>query len=247
MSPKVILLTGSAKRIGAFTARYLHQLGWNIVLHYNQSEQQASELAKQMNAARADSVKLVQGSLNTVKKIENVAEQAIKAFGKLNALLNNASSFYPTPIGSITQDDWTSLVGSNMQAPLFLAQYCNPTLQQHNGVIINMVDIHAAQPLSNHTLYCMAKSALVMMTKSLAQELAPNVRVNGIAPGAILWPENTISDEDKTKVLEHIPLQRLGSMQDIAQAIEYLLNAHYVTGQVITVDGGRSIASNVKA
>jgi len=247
MSPKVILITGSAKRIGAFTARYLHQLGWNIVLHYNQSEQQASELAKQMNAARAGSVKLVQGSLNTVQEIEQVAQQAIAAFGQLNALLNNASSFYPTPIGSISESDWTNLVGSNMQAPLFLAQYCNATLQKNNGVIINMVDIHAAKPLSNHTLYCMAKSALVMMTQSLAQELAPNVRVNGVAPGAILWPETTISEEDKEQVLKLVPLQKLGAMQDIAQAIDYLLNAQYVTGQIITVDGGRSIASHVKA
>ena len=247
MSPKVVLLTGSAKRIGAFTAQYLHQLGWNIVLHYNQSEQQATELAKQMNAARAESVRLVQGALNSVQDIEHVAKQAIKAFGKLNALINNASSFYPTPIGSISENDWTNLVGSNMQAPLFLAQYCNATLQKNNGVIINMVDIHAAKPLSKHTLYCMAKSALVMMTQSLAQELAPNVRVNGVAPGAILWPESTISEEDKKQVLELVPLKKLGSMQDIAQAIDYLLNAQYVTGQIITVDGGRSIASHVKA
>jgi len=247
MSPKVILITGSAKRIGAFTARYLHQLGWNILLHYNQSEQQASELAKQMNAARAGSVKLVQGSLNTVQEIEQVAQQAIAAFGQLNALLNNASSFYPTPIGSISESDWTNLVGSNMQAPLFLAQYCNATLQKNNGVIINMVDIHAAKPLSNHTLYCMAKSALVMMTQSLAKELAPKVRVNGVAPGAILWPETTISEEDKEQILKLVPLQKLGAMQDIAQAINYLLNAQYVTGQIITVDGGRSIASHVKA
>lgn len=247
MSPKVILLTGSAKRIGAFTARYLHQLGWNVVLHYNQSEQQARELARQLNAARADSVKLVQGALNSIDEIENVAKQAISAYGKLNALLNNASAFYPTSIGLITEKDWTNLVGSNMQAPLFLAQYCNPTLQENNGVIINMVDIHASQPLSNHTLYCMAKSGLVMMTKSLAQELAPNVRVNGVAPGAILWPENNLSEDEKNEVLLHIPLQKLGAMQDIAQAIEYLLNANYVTGHIITVDGGRSIASHVKA
>ena len=247
MSPKVILITGSAKRIGAFTARYLHQLGWNIVLHYNQSEQQASELAKQMNAARADSVKLVQGSFNTIEEIEQIAKQAIHAFGKLDGLINNASSFYPTTIGTITEHDWTNLVGSNMQAPLFLAQYCNATLQKNNGVIINMVDIHAAKPLSNHTLYCMAKSALVMMTQSLAQELAPKVRVNGVAPGAILWPETTISEEDKEQILKLVPLQKLGAMQDIAQAINYLLNAQYLTGQIITVDGGRSIASHVKA
>ena len=247
MSPKVIFLTGSAKRIGAYNAQYLHQLGWNIVLHYNQSSQQAQELARQLNAARSNSVKLVQGELNTIQQTQDVAEQAINAFGKLDALVNNASAFYPTPIGSISHNDWSQLVGSNMQAPLFLAQHCNPELQKNNGVIINMVDIHASQPLSGHTLYCMAKSALVMMTKSLAQELAPRVRVNGVAPGAILWPEVAINEDEKNQILQQIPLNKLGSMQDIAQAIDYLLNAHYVTGQIITVDGGRSIASHAKA
>lgn len=247
VNPKVMLVTGAGKRIGATTAQYFHQLGWNIVIHYNQSEDQAKALCHSLNAGRANSVKLVQGSLSSIETTEAVGELAIKAFGKLDALINNASAFYPTPIGNITENDWFNLVGSNMQAPLFLAQYCNASLQQNKGVIINMVDIHATHPLKSHTLYCMAKSALVTMTKSLAQELAPGVRVNGVAPGAILWPETPLDEQDKTKILSQIPLQKLGSMLDIAQAIEFLINASYVTGQIVAIDGGRSIASNVKA
>jgi pteridine reductase len=247
MNAKVMLVTGGAKRIGAATVQYFHQLGWNIVLHYQQSEQQAIALSNELNAGRADSVKLVQGSLSSIKDTEVVAQKAIEAFGKLDALINNASAFYPTPIGTISENDWFNLVGSNMQAPLFLAQYCHATLQQNKGVIINMVDIHASHPLRSHTLYCMAKSALVTMTKSLAQELAPQVRVNGVAPGAILWPENPLAEEDKANILKQIPLQKLGSMLDIAHAIEFLINASYVTGQIIAIDGGRSIASNTKA
>jgi pteridine reductase len=247
MNPKVMLITGGAKRIGATTAQYFHQLGWNIVLHYNQSEIEAVALSAALNAGRTNSVKLVQGGLSTIEETAQVAELALKAYGKLDAIINNASAFYPTPIGTITENDWLNLVGSNMQAPLFLAQYCNESLQQNNGVIINMVDIHATHPLRSHTLYCMAKSALVTMTKSLAQELAPKVRVNGVAPGAILWPESLLSEEDKDKILHQIPLQKLGSMLDIAHAIEYLIKASYVTGQIIAIDGGRSIASNAKA
>ncbi|MDP5131327.1 MAG: pteridine reductase [Paraglaciecola sp.] len=247
MSPKVMLVTGGAKRIGATTVQYFHQLGWNIVLHFNHSKEQALALSEELNAGRANSVKVVQGSLSTIADTEAVAVQAINSYGKLDALVNNASAFYPTPIGSITENDWLNLVGSNMQAPLFLAQYCTPSLQQNNGAIINMVDIHASHPLRSHTLYCMAKSALITMTQSLAQELAPKVRVNGIAPGAILWPESSLLDEEKEKILKQIPLQKLGSMIDIAKGIEYLVNASYVTGQILTIDGGRSIASNEKA
>lgn len=247
MTSNVVLITGSAKRIGAFTARHLHQLGWNIVLHYNHSAEQALALQQALNSIRENSVKLVQGDFSTVTDIQNVAKQAIDAYGHLNALINNASSFYPTPIGTITEGDWQSLVGSNMQAPLFLAQHCSPSLAKNNGVIVNMVDIHGSHPLREHTLYCMAKSALVMMTKSLAQELAPDIRVVGVAPGAILWPEVALEEQEKNQILNQIPLQKLGTMQDIAQAIEYLLNANYVTGQIIAIDGGRSIASHARA
>jgi pteridine reductase len=247
MTNKVVFITGSAKRLGAFTAKHLHSLGFNLVLHCNQSVTAAQILLDELNSLRADSAKLVQGDLSDADKLENIANEALSAFGRLDVLINNASSFYATPIGSITNKDWLNLVGSNMQAPLFLSQYCFESLAQNNGLIVNMVDIHAQQPLKEHTLYCMAKSALVTMTKSLAQELAPDVRVNGIAPGAIMWPENEISEADKQQVLKQVPAQRLGSLHDIAQAIEYLIEASYVTGQIIAVDGGRSISSFSKA
>ena len=247
MNNKVVFITGSAKRIGAYTARHLHNAGFNVVLHCNHSLEEAQELLVELNIKRANSAKLVQGDLSELASLENIAEAALSAFNRLDVLINNASAFYPTPIGSITADDWQKLVGSNMQAPLFISQYCSKALQQQNGVIINMVDIHAQQPLKHHTVYCMAKSALVTMTKSLALELAPEVRVNGVAPGAILWPESEISELDKQDVLKQIPAQRLGGLDDIAQAIEYLIEASYVTGQIIAVDGGRSISSFSKA
>ena len=247
MNNKVVFITGSAKRIGAYTARHLHNAGFNVVLHCNHSLEEAQELLVELNIKRANSAKLVQGDLSELASLENIAEAALSAFNRLDALINNASAFYPTPIGSITATDWQKLVGSNMQAPLFISQYCCKALQQQNGVIINMVDIHAQQPLKHHTVYCMAKSALVTMTKSLALELAPEVRVNGVAPGAILWPESEISELDKQDVLKQIPAQRLGGLDDIAQAIEYLIEASYVTGQIIAVDGGRSISSFSKA
>jgi pteridine reductase len=189
---------------------------------------------------------LVQGDLAELTNIERIGQQAIDSFGRLDVLINNASSFYPTPIGSITQQDWQNLVGSNMQGPLFLSQYCAQALKKQHGCIINMVDIHATKPLKAHTLYCMAKSALVTMTQSLALELAPNIRVNGIAPGAILWPDTPMNDEDKQLILDHVPAGRLGTMQDIAHAIEFLIEADYVSGQIIAVDGGRSISSYTK-
>jgi pteridine reductase len=247
MTNKVVFITGSAKRLGAYTAKHLHNLGFNLVLHCNQSVVAAELLLDELNSLRADSAKLVRGDLTDVDKLGDIASEALTAFGRLDVLINNASSFYATPVGTITHKDWLNLVGSNMQAPLFLSQYCFEALAQNNGLIVNMVDIHAQQPLKEHTLYCMAKSALVTMTKSLAQELAPDVRVNGVAPGAIMWPENQISEADKQQVVKQIPAQRLGSLHDIAQAIEYLIQASYVTGQIIAVDGGRSISSFSKA
>lgn len=246
MHNKVTFITGSAKRIGAFTARYLHNLGSNIVVHCHHSRLEAENLCKELNEIRPKSARLVQGDLSDISAIQRIGQQAIDSFGKLDVLINNASSFYPTPIGSITEKDWYSLVGSNMQGPLFLSQFCHPELAKNNGVIINMVDIHAKKPLKQHTLYCMAKSALVTMTQSLAIELAPNVRVNGVAPGAILWPEQSIKEADKNEILKQIPAGRLGEVEDIAQAIHYLISASYVSGQIIAVDGGRSISSQTK-
>jgi pteridine reductase len=247
MSRKVAFITGSAKRIGACTAKHLHQLGFNIVIHCHHSRGEALALMDELNTLRIDSCKLVEGDICELNTLELIAQQAQQAFGRLDVLINNASSFYPTPMGSITPLNWQQLVGSNMQAPLFLSQFCLKQLKENHGVIVNMLDIHAERPLNNHTLYCMAKAALVSMTKSLAVELAPEIRVVGVAPGAILWPEQTLQEEDKQQVLQQIPAKRMGTPEDIAQAIVFLVQASYVTGHILTVDGGRSQASMSKA
>lgn len=246
-SHPVVFITGSAKRLGAHSASYLHQRGYNIVLHYHHSADAAQALTEKLNSQRAHSAYCIQGDLADAQSIEQLAEHAQQAFGRLDVLINNASAFYPTPFGHISHNDWQALVGSNMQGPLFLSQACLSSLEQSKGQIINMLDIHAERPLKHHTLYCMAKAALVSMTYSLAQELAPDIRVNGVSPGAILWPSTGLSAHDQQAVLQEIPLGTLGTPDDIAQAIDYLLNAPYVNGQIIKVDGGRSIASHSKA
>tara|TARA_R110000765_G_C18964410_1_gene609844 strand:- start:7555 stop:8298 length:744 start_codon:yes stop_codon:yes gene_type:complete len=246
MSAKVAFITGSAKRIGAATASHLHNTGFNIVLHCHHSVEDAEALLTTFNRKRENSARLVIADLCATETLGQLAEQVMNAFGRIDVLVNNASSFYPTPIGGITLDNWQDLFGSNVQAPLFLAQHLAPALSTSRGVIINMVDIHADRPLKHHTVYSMAKAALVTMTKSLAIELAPNVRVNGVAPGAILWPEQVLSEQDKHQVLSQIPAKSLGQPDDIAQAIHYLCEAMYVTGQIITVDGGRSVVSSHK-
>lgn len=247
MSHKVAFITGSAKRLGACIAKHLHAQGFNLVLHCRDSLEQAQKLSNQFNQHRNQSAVCLQADLCKPDQLKGLADKAESAFGRLDLLINNASSFYPTPVGSITVDDWHSLVGSNMQAPLFLAQYCAPSLKKNNGCIINMVDIHGQRPLHLHSLYCMAKSALITMTQALAQDLAPEVRVNGIAPGAILWPEQKFDEAAKEEVLNQIPAGRLGRPEDIAEAALYLASAQYVTGQIIAVDGGRSISSFSKA
>lgn len=240
---KVAFITGSARRLGACTANYLHEQGYNLVLHYHQSHQEAEQLLHSLNKRRSGSAKLVQGDLCQMQSLQRIGTQALEAFERLDVLINNASSFYPTPMGSIHLDDWHNLVGSNMQAPLFLSQALLPALREARGNIVNMVDIHAERPLRHHTLYCMAKSALISMTHSLALELAPRVRVNAVAPGAILWPDNPMQVAEKDMILAQIPLARLGNEEAIAKAIAFLLDADYVTGQVLKVDGGRSLYS----
>lgn len=247
MTNKVAFITGSAKRLGANTARHLHNQGFNIVLHCQHSIRAGETLCAELNSIRENSAALICADLCDMSQLDVLADSAYRAFGQLDVLINNASAFYPTPVGSITQEDWQSLVGSNMQAPLFLSQHCVKYLAVNHGVIINMTDIHAERPLKDHTVYCMAKAALVAMTKSLAQELAPEIRVNAVSPGAILWPESQLVDDEKNQILRQIPLQQTGSPDDIAQAIDYLINAPYVTGQILAIDGGRSIASTSKA
>ncbi len=244
LSDKVVLITGAAHRIGAATARLLHQAGANIVLHYRHSAEGAKLLADELNSKRAESVILLQGDLLDIAALSQLVEQAHAAWNRLDVLVNNASTFYPTPIGNVSEEQWNDLMGTNLKAPFFLSQAAAPQLKTARGCIINIVDIHADQPLREHPVYSMAKAGLVMMTKSLAAELGPEIRVNGIAPGAILWPENDMDDAIKSKILERTFLKRQGNPQDIARAALFLIrDADYTTGNIIKVDGGRSLNS----
>lgn len=248
-TPKVALVTGAAKRIGAEIVRQLHQENFNLIIHYHQSGSAARELAAELNEARDNSAHCIQADLNDIAQIAKLAAQAAQYWQRIDLLVNNASSFYPTPIGSASEDDWNNLINSNLKAPFFLAQALAKNLGEHRGCIINIADIYADKPLKKHSIYSIAKAGNVMLTKTLAQELAPLVRVNGIAPGAILWPddsskspEDKLSDDSKEKMLARIPLQQRGQAQDIARTILFLAqNAPYITGQIVTVDGGRSI------
>ena len=246
---KVALVTGAAKRIGAEIARQLHQENFNLVIHYHHSEKAAQELTDELNEAREKSAICIAANLNDLAQISNLAAQAEQHWQRLDLLINNASSFYPTPIGETSDDDWNQLINSNLKAPFFLAQALTPTLKKHHGCIINIADIYADKPLKKHSVYSIAKAGNVMLTKTLAQELAPHVRVNGIAPGAILWPEDNhkkpedrLSDENKEKMLAKIPLQQRGHELDITRTILFLAkDAPYITGQILTVDGGRTL------
>lgn len=239
---KTALITGGAKRIGAVTTQTLHQAGYNVIIHCRLSRQAADDLATELNSKRADSARVIQGDLNIDTVYDHLIEEAYQCWNRLDVLVNNASSFYPTPIGSITLADWNNLVNSNMKAPLFLAQAAAPYLKQSSGNIINMVDVHAQRPMKEHPVYCAAKAGLAMLTMSLAKELGPEVRVNGVAPGAILWPENDMPEHTKNLILERTSLKRPGEPIDIAKTILFLVrDGDYITGQIIAVDGGRSI------
>jgi len=239
---KTTLVTGSAKRVGAVTAKMLHAAGYRVIIHCRLSRQAADVLAEELNALRPDSAKVIQGDLNNETIYNSLIEQAHACWNRLDVLVNNASSFFPTPLGSITLDDWNNLINSNMKAPLFLSQAAAPYLKQVNGCIINMVDVHAQRPMKQHTVYCAAKAGLSMITRSLAKELGPEIRVNGVAPGAILWPENDMPAHTKDLILERTALKRPGQPIDIAKTILFLArDADYITGQIIAVDGGRNL------
>lgn len=239
---KVLFITGAARRVGAVVCRRLHAEGMNIVLHYRNSVDDAQALQRELESARARSVALVQGDLNNMSAVVRMAADALEAFGRIDVLYNNASSFYPTPVGCATEAQWDDLFGSNLKAPFFLSQALAAALTDARGCIINTVDIYGAQPLKSYPIYSAAKAGLVMLTKSLARELAPAVRVNGIAPGTILWPEHGLSDEIKTKIVDRTPQKRAGGPDDIAKTALFLIrDAGYITGQIIAVDGGRSI------
>ncbi|MCW8825189.1 MAG: pteridine reductase [Gammaproteobacteria bacterium] len=243
-SNRVILITGAAHRIGATTAKTLHAVGYNIVLHYRSSSSGAEALADELNSHRENSVALVQGDLHLTERLPQIIEGAHSVWGRLDGLINNASTFYPTPLDEITEAHWDDLIGTNLKAPLFLTKAAAPYLKESQGSVVSIVDIHAERPLREHPVYSIAKAGLVMMTKSMAAELGPEIRVNAVAPGAILWPENDMDDNTKTRILDRTFLKRQGEAQNIADAVLFLLrDAHYTTGHILTVDGGRSLNS----
>ncbi len=242
LSGRVAVVTGGGRRIGAAIGETLHAAGASLLIHCNNSRAEAEALADRLNAARPDSASVACENLLDPRAPDHIVAAALDRYGRLDVLVNNASSFYPTPIGMITEKHWQDLIGTNLKAPLFLAQAAAEALTRTRGCIINLVDIHADRPPPDHTVYACAKAGNAMLVRSLARDLAPAVRVNGIAPGAILWPEGGLSEADKAATLERVPLARLGSPEDIAGLALFLArDADYVTGQVIAVDGGRTV------
>ncbi len=240
---KNILITGGARRVGAKCVRYFHAQGHNVLLHYRSSGLEAKDLATELNEQRADSVRLVQADLIDSESLKVLADVASHAWSGADVLINNASAFYATEFGSVSEEQWDELLASNLKAPYFLVQALAPALKKKNGCVVNIVDIHAERGLPGFSVYSIAKAGLVALTKILAKELAPEIRVNAVAPGAILWPEQgEMSEEQKQEIEAKVALQRVGSPEDIARAIAFLINdANYVTGQVIAVDGGRTL------
>lgn len=241
---KVALITGSARRVGASIARALHEAGWSLLLHYRDSHAEARALAAEFNLQRADSAALVQADLSNVDMLPVMIDCAIKTFGRLDALVNNASSFYPTAVGTITEKDWDDLLGSNLKAPLFLSQAAAAELKKTHGCIVNITDIHAERPMKGYPVYSVAKAGLVGLTRSFARELGPEVRVNAVAPGPILWPEEDANFDavSRQRIVSHTLLKRSGEPDDIAKTVKFLVcDAPYITGQIIAVDGGRSV------
>lgn len=239
---KVALVTGAAARIGAAISKALHAAGANVLVHYRGSADKAQTLVDQLNTVRAESAHLLQANLTDMQQVQKLAGDALALYGKLDVLVNNASSYYPTPLGSATPQQWDDLFASNARAPFFLSQALGPVLKQQQGCIVNMVDIHAERPNPEHTIYCMAKAANAMLVKSLALELAPHVRVNGVAPGAALWPAEFLDDAQRQAVLQRIPMGRPAGAEQIVQAVMFLISgSDYVTGQILAVDGGRTV------
>ncbi len=246
LTGKTVLITGGAKRVGAAIARALHGAGANLVVHYRKSAREAETLAADLNGHRPKSAAIVPGELLDIGRLPSLVEFAVRSFGTLDVLINNASTFYPTKIGEITPEAWDDLLGTNLKVPTFLSQAAAPALRKTQGLIINIVDIHALRPLRDHTVYCTAKAGLHMLTRSLAKELGPEIRVNGISPGPILWPEGEGpggDDPKRAKIIERTILKRMGSPDDIARTALFLAaDAPYITGQILAVDGGRSVA-----
>jgi pteridine reductase len=242
LSGKNALITGAARRVGAEIARALHAAGANVVIHYRSSAEDAAELARELNHARPGSAAVVSGDLLEIDKLAAFVHAAAALFGGLDLLVNNASSFYPTPVGDISEGDWDDLIGTNLKAPLFLSQAAAPSLHTNRGLILNLADIHGMRPLRRHPVYSVAKAGLIMLTKSLARELGPHVRVNAIAPGPVMWPEDGLDKALRSEIIDRTALKRAGSAIDVARAaLFFAAEAPYVTGQVLAVDGGRSV------
>jgi pteridine reductase len=242
LAPPVALITGAAQRIGATIAETLHSAGFDLVLHYRHSGEAAAALKAKLDAARPDSVRLARADLLDPQAPAALLDAVRDFHNRLDALVNNASSFYPTPLAEATEEHWHELTGTNLKAPFFLAQAVAPLLWAAEGCIVNLVDIHAERPHPDHPIYSIAKAGNAMMVRALAQELGPRVRVNGVAPGAILWPEEGLSEASKKTILARTALARAGTPADIARTVLFLVrDAHYITGQVIAVDGGRTI------
>ncbi|QRP63693.1 pteridine reductase [Rhodanobacter sp. FDAARGOS 1247] len=239
----VALITGAGRRVGAVIARTLHAAGYDVALHYRHSAADARALADELEAQRSGSTLLLQAELAELSTLPGMIDQLLERYGRLDALVNNASAFFSTPAGTATAEQWNALFASNAQAPFFLSQAAIPALRASGGAIVNMIDIYAERPLAGHPLYCMAKAALAAMTRSLALDLGPDIRVNGVAPGAVLWPGDGKAYDDQQAMLARTPLQRSGSPDDVASAVLWLLrDAPFVTGQIIRVDGGRTLA-----
>ncbi len=239
----VVLITGAARRVGAVIARTLHAAGFDLALHYRQSADAARGLADELESQRAGSTLLLPADLTDLNILPPMVDALLAHYGRLDALVNNASAFFPTPVGTATPQQWNELFAPNAQAPFFLSQAATPALRDAHGGIVNLIDIYAERPLAGHALYCMAKAALAAMTRSLALDLAPEVRVNGVAPGAVLWPADGKPCDDQQAMLARTPLQRAGTPQDVANTVLWLLrDAPFVTGQIIRVDGGRTLS-----
>ena len=239
---KTIFITGAAKRIGKEIALCFSEMGWNIIIHYNSSKNDAQVLADEINGTNPDSAITVQGNLDVKEDVEKVINEVRDAFPTIDLLINNASTFYPTPIEDISEEHWDKLVGSNLKGPLFLIKGLKDKLIESKGSIINITDTNLSKGVANYSIYSAAKAGLESITKGLARELAPDIKVNAIAPGAMLEPPDvTWTEEQKSKVISSIPLNRMGSEKDISEAVKFLAKSNYITGQIIKVDGGRSL------
>ncbi|MBF0266266.1 MAG: pteridine reductase [Gammaproteobacteria bacterium] len=248
LNQKVALITGAAQRLGAMTARFLHAAGANIIIHYRHSENPAQQLCDELNQLRENSAQIIQADLLAVQELAQLIKDSHSFWSRLDILVNNASSFYPTPIGQVDLEVWDDLMGSNLKAPFFLSQAASNYLKENMGCIVNIVDIHATRPMAEHSVYNMAKAGLAMQVKTMARELGPEIRVNGIAPGAILWPveaddNKPMNEQLKKNIIDSTYLKRQGTAEDIARTALFLVkDAPYITGQIIAVDGGRSLS-----